>query len=146
MIKMYGNYNPYMPQNRYQGIEQPMIQQTPQIMPNMMAQRNYLNGKVVESIDVARNIDIPCDGSTNYYVVADNSAIVSKQIQLDGTSKIIVYKPVTEDSKDIPKYVTAEDLDKAIKDIDLSEIDDIKEKLSDIKDEIKELKKKKKDD
>lgn len=145
MYPNYNNFNPYMGQQRYQPIEQPI---QPQTMPQManMNQKPMLSGKIVESIDVARNIDIPCDGSTNYFVVADSSAIITKQIQLDGTSKTIIYKPVTEDSKDIPKYATIQDLENAIKGIDLSDIDDIKDKLSDLKEEIKELKKKKKDE
>lgn len=142
---MYNNYgyNPYMQQQRMQPMQPVQPVQTFQSLPEA---RPFLAGKQVESIEVAKNIDIPCDGSTNYFAVADNSAIVTKQIQLDGTSKIMIYRPVTEEQKDAPKYVTVEELDKAIKDIDLSDIDDIKEKLSDLKDEIKELKKKKKDD
>lgn len=144
---MYQNYqfNPYMGQQMYKPMEQPIQQQIVPQVPNL-GQRNYLNGKVVESIDVARTIDIPCDNSINYFVVADNSAIVTKQIQFDGTSKIMIYKPVNEEQKDLPKYVTIEDLDKAIKEIDLSDIEDLKDKIDNLKDEIKELKKKKKDE
>lgn len=80
-------------------------------------------------------IDIPLDGSTSYFPLADNSAIISKQLQQDGTSKIIRYEPVTlEDKKDDNKYVTENDV-KAI-------FDDLNSKgIKDIKDEIKTLKK-----
>ena len=52
-----------------------------------------LQGKIVDSIDVVKAIDIPLDGSTSYFALADGSAIVTKQLQRDGTSKTIVYKP-----------------------------------------------------
>lgn len=144
---MYNNYG-YNPYNNYR--QQP-IQNQQQMQPMQSFQplpeaRPVLNGKQVESIEVAKTIDIPCDGSINYFAVANGSAIVTKQIQLDGTSKTVIYKPLTEEQKDIPKYITVDDLNKAIKEIDLSDIDDLKEKFSDLKDEIKELKKKKKDE
>lgn len=134
---MYNNYgyNPY--QNRYMGVapmQQP-IQQPQQIIP---VQQNNLNGKIVESLEVVKAMDIPMDGSISYFPIADGSAIISKQLQMDGTSKTLIYKPATSKQEEI-KYITQEDLKKAINEIDLSEIDDIREELSEIK---KQLKKK----
>lgn len=139
---MYGNYqyNPYLGQQMYKPIETPI---QPQTMPQM-GQKPLLNGKQVESIEVVKAIDIPLDGTISYFPIADGSAIVSKQLQLDGTSKTIIYKPIEEGQ--IPKYATIEDINKAIKEIDLTDIDDLKDDLKDIRAELKELKKKKKDD
>lgn len=138
-------YNPY---GRY--IPQQPIQQMPTINENLTIQpvnNTYkLNGKIVDSIDVVKAIEYPLDGSTSYYPLADNSCIVTKQLQNDGTTKMTVYKPITEEQKDVPKYATMEDIKNSIEELDLSEIDDIKEDLKDIKKELKDLKKKKKDD
>jgi hypothetical protein len=136
---MYNPYNPYsnqffnpQSQNRYQPMEMSMTQQNP--VQTQINRSNGLSGKLVDSIDVVKAMDISLDGSINYFPLADNSAIVTKQLQTDGTSKIVVYKPVDNKTTEV-KYVTQEDVDKAIKKID----------LSDIKDDIKTLKKQVKD-
>lgn len=136
---MYNPYNPYsnqffnpQSQNRYQPMEMSMTQQNP--VQTQINRSNGLSGKLVDSIDVVKAMDISLDGSINYFPLTDNSAIVTKQLQTDGTCKIVVYKPVDNKTTDV-KYVTQEDVDKAIKKID----------LSDIKDDIKTLKKQVKD-
>lgn len=142
---MYNQYNPYI--NRFYGqqqanmpqpIEMPMQQQnTPQITLN---RQNILYGKQVDSLEVVKAIDIPLDGSISYFPLANGSAIVTKQLQQDGTSKITIYEPKTQ--KDDIKFATIEDIDKRIEKIDFSEIDDLKEDLSDLKKELKDIKNK----
>ena len=141
---MYGNQfnpfnNPYygqQPINRPQPVEMSIPQQN---IPTMQLNRqNGLLGKSVDNIEVVKAIDIPLDGSISYVPIADGSAIVTKQLQQDGTSRIIVYKPMQ--NKDMPKYVTVEELNKQLKDIDLDEVNDLKEELENIKREMKELK------
>lgn len=141
---MYGNQfnpfnNPYygqQPINRPQPVEMSIPQQN---IPTMALNRqNGLLGKSVDNIEVVKAIDIPLDGSISYFPIADGSAIVTKQLQQDGTSRIIVYKPMQ--NKDTPKYVTVEELNKQLKDIDLDEVNDLKEELENIKKEMKELK------
>ena len=141
---MYGNQfnpfnNPYygqQPINRPQPVEMSIPQQN---IPTMQLNRqNGLLGKSVDNIEVVKAIDIPLDGSISYFPIADGSAIVTKQLQQDGTSRIIVYKPMQ--NKDTPKYVTVEELNKQLKDIDLDEVNDLKEELENIKREMKELK------
>ena len=141
---MYGNQfnpfnNPYygqQPINRPQPVEMSIPQQN---SPTMQLNRqNGLLGKSVDNIEVVKAIDIPLDGSISYFPIADGSAIVTKQLQQDGTSRIIVYKPMQ--NKDTPKYVTIEELNKQLKDIDLNEVNDLKEELENIKREMKELK------
>lgn len=136
---MYNPYNPYnnqffnpQSQNRYQPMEMSMTQQNP--VQTQINRSNGLSGKLVDSIDVVKAMDISLDGSINYFPLTDNSAIVTKQLQTDGTCKIVVYKPVDNKTTEV-KYATQEDVDKAIKKID----------LSDIKDDIKTLKKQVKD-
>ena len=141
---MYGNqYNPFnnpyygqQPINRPQPVEMSITQQN---IPTMALNRqNGLLGKSVDNIEVVKAIDIPLDGSISYFPIADGSAIVTKQLQQDGTSRIIVYKPMQ--NKDTPKYVTIEDLEKKLENLDFEEVEDLKTELENIKKEMKELK------
>ena len=142
---MYNQYNPYI--NRFYGqqqanmpqpMEMPIQQQnTPQMALN---RQNILYGKQVDSLEVVKAIDIPLDGSISYFPLTNGSAIVTKQLQQDGTSKITIYEPKTQ--KDDIKFATIEDVDKRLEKLDFSEIDDLKEDLSDLKKELKDIKNK----
>lgn len=123
----YNPYGTYIPQRP---IQQPIEQPQQYIQQN---NKTGLNGKQVESIDVVKAMDIPLDG-ISYFPLFDGSAIITKQIQLDGTSKTVVYKPINEENKEQIKYLVADDLE------------DLKDEIKDIKSELKDLKKKKKDD
>lgn len=127
---MYNNYNPYFNQPRFQ---QPQSMQIPQgqIVEQPYQKPSLLQGKQVDSIDVVKATDVPFDGSISYFPLTDNSAIVTKQLQMDGTSKIVVFKPSVEQQKEPVRYLTIDDLE------------DIKEDVQDIRRELKELKKKK---
>ncbi len=106
---MYNNYgNPYYQPQRFQ----------PQYVPQMDVQgmKTGLLGKQVDSVDVVRATDVPFDGSISYFPLTDGSAIVTKQLQIDGTSKIVVFKPMVE-KNDVIKYVTQDDLDGALKNL-----------------------------
>lgn len=145
MFNNYG-YNPYYPQQqRFQGIEQPNQQQmmTTYQPPIQLTKPTTLLGKAVESIDVVKATDIPLDGSISYFPLTDGSAIVSKQLQNDGTSKIVVYKPAKEDKKETIQFATIEDIQEAINDLDLSDIQDLKDDIKEIKKQLKEMKTKK---
>jgi hypothetical protein len=144
MFNNYG-YNPYYPQQRFQNVDQPNQQPTMTTYqpPIQLTKPTTLLGKAVESIDVVKATDIPLDGSISYFPLTDGSAIVSKQLQNDGTSKITVYKPVKEDKKEAIQFATLDDLQEAIGEIDLSDIQDLKEEIKDIKKQLKELKPKK---
>lgn len=128
----YNPYGKYIPQ-------QPMQQPIQQELFNTVQTRSGLQGKQVESIDVVKAIDIPLDGSISYFPLADNTAILTKQLQTDGTSKINIYKLTQEKDISHPNYATFEDLDKKFKQIDLSDLED---DIKDLKNEIKKLKKK----
>ena len=144
---MYNNYgyNPYYQPQRFQNVEQ--LNQQPMMTtyqpPIQLTKPTTLLGKAVESIDVVKATDIPLDGSISYFPLTDGSAIVSKQLQNDGTSKIVVYKPTKEDKKEAIQFATLDDLQEAIGEIDLSDIQDLKEEIKDIKKQLKELKPKK---
>ncbi len=134
---MYNTYNPYL--NRYYGQQQPQPMEMPMQQQNVsQIVLNRLNGKQVESIDIVKNLEIPLDGSISYFPLVNGSAIATKQLMQDGTSKITIYEPKTQ--KEQIKYATIEDIDKKIENLDFSEIEDLKDELNDIKKEIKELK------
>ena len=91
---MYNTYNPYL--NRFYGqqqanLPQPMeLPQQTQNVPQMGLNRVFLNGKQVESIDIVKNLEIPLDGSISYFPLVNGTAIATKQLMQDGTSKITI--------------------------------------------------------
>lgn len=131
--------NPYYNNYNYQNMQQmPQVQQ-------MSAVQNYrgtqfLQGKTIDNIDVVKATDIPLDGSISYFPLADGTAIVTKQLQQDGTSKIIVYKPSKDD--DVPretKYITENDFKAQIKELNNKDIKDIKEELKTLKRQVEDI-------
>lgn len=138
---MYNQYNPYM--NRFYGqqqvnLPQPMdLPQQPQNVPQMGLNRAFLNGKQVDSIDTVKSMDIPLDGSISYFPIANGSAIVTKQLQQDGTSKITIYEPKQE--KQTIKYVTMDDLKEKIEDFNVleSQLEDLRKEIKEIKSKLK---------
>ena len=145
---MYGN--PYFVQQQ-QRFQQPIINQPTQPQPYIPTIQPINNptsllGKAVESMDVVKAMDIPFDGSISYFPLTDGSAIITKQLQTDGTSKMVVYKPVQEDKKDAIQFATLEDIQDAINDLDLSDIQDLRDDVKEIKKQLKEFKSKKSKD
>lgn len=140
--------NPYYNQNRFQPMGMPTAQINtnpyiqPMTQPITPTTNIGLQGKSVESLDVVRAMDIPLDGSISYFPLTDGSAIVSKQLQADGTSKTTIYRPISEEQVELPKYATLDDIKKEINNIDLSDIDDLKEEIRELKKQLKDLKKK----
>lgn len=141
---MYNTYNPYL--NRFYGqpqanTPQPMEMPTqPQNVSQIGLNRAFLNGKQVESIDIVKSLEIPLDGSISYFPLVNGTAIATKQLMQDGTSKITIYEPKTQ--KNDIKFATIEDIDKRLEKLDFSEIDDLKDDLEDLRKEIKEIKSK----
>lgn len=123
--------------NYQQPIYQPMYQ-----VPISQPTSSGLQGKIVDSIETAKNQDIQLDGSISYFALTDGTAIVSKQLQADGTSKTTIYRPINDENIELPKYATLDDIKKEINNIDLSDIDDLKEEIRELKKQLKDLKKK----
>lgn len=136
-------YNPYLNQyygtqamNRPQSMEMPM---QPQNVSQIGLNHAFLNGKQVDSIDVVKSMDIPLDGSISYFPIANGSAIVTKQLQQDGTSKITIFEPKQEKEM---KFATIEEVNKRFEKIDFGEIDDLKDEIEELKKELKDVKNK----
>jgi hypothetical protein len=132
---MYGQYykNPYaQPQQPMQYQPQPIYQ--PQTMG--------IQGKTVDSLEVVKAMDIPLDGSISYFPLVDGSAIVTKQLQQDGTSKTVVFRPADTVEPQI-KYVTPEELKESLSKLDNSkDIAELRENIAkiDISKDVDELK------
>lgn len=86
-----------------------------------------IQGRIVDNIDVVKATEISLDGSVSYFPIADGSAIVTKQLQTDGTSKLVVYKPVIAET---PKNITNEEFEKEISKL-REEIEKINKRLGD---------------
>ena len=147
--------NPYyQTMQRPQTMEQQYTQyvpQTQQPMSQSYRQPMGMQFKYIDSLDAAKVIDLPLDGSPIFLIVTDGSAIATKQLQQDGTSKTLVYKLDNEEKLETTtEYVTLEQLENAlesknnngdIKDIK-EEIKSIKRQIRDINEDLKENKKK----
>ena len=128
----YMQYQP-MPMQQQVPMQQPMQQQPAQSIVG-------LQGKSVDSIDVVKAMDINLDGSISYFPLTDGTAIVTKQLQMDGTSKVVIYEPVKAQSEqqEQPKYLTAEELNQQIKIIS-EDNNNLKAGMETIKGQIEEL-------
>lgn len=141
----YYGYTPQYGRNPY--IQQPSV--TPQYQPQAIdymgqIQNTYqkplaLQGKTVDNIEVVKATDIPLDGSISYFPLVDGSAIVTKQLQADGTSRMVVYKPVEiepkiTENKEI--YVTEKQLEEKLSTFNNEEI---KQEIEKLKKQIKDL-------
>lgn len=150
------NYNPYyqMPinQQRFQPQMDNQYQQfnaqPQQIQQPQYRQQNIgLQGKSVDSVDVVKAMDIPLDGSISYFPLTDGTAIISKQLQIDGTSKTIIYKPIEDETNEKNKIenVIPKELSDEMKNISKSNsilknnIEDIKDQINDLSDNLDKM-------
>jgi len=124
---MPAGYNPYIQQRQQEQYQ------------TMQYQRQTgLQGRIVDNIDVVKSIEIPLDGSTSYFALADGTAIVTKQLQQDGKSKTVVYVPASEEQPE-SKYITERDLKTQFGEFNPKDIKDIKEEIKSLKKRIREL-------
>lgn len=74
-----------------------------------------LKGRPVSSIDEVKAASVDFDGSIFYFPDLANNRIYSKQINLDGTSTILMYE-LKEIPKDIPtsQFITREEFETVI--------------------------------
>lgn len=137
----------YNTQAFYGQLPQTNIQQPIQAVPTYTPQPTTqivqgLQGKLVDSIDVVKGAEIPLDGSVSYFALTDGTAIVTKQLQADGSSKTVIYKPTENPIEDIkqPIYITSEELEAKMKDFSTKEVKNIKDELKSLKREIRDIK------
>lgn len=120
------NFNYLTPQiNRLNQMEQQYPQYANNISNMNMVNANMsamvLQGKVVDSLEVVKAMDVPLDGSITYFPKADGTIIYTKQLQKDGTSKINAYEIKRENSENQISIgmgsVSKEDIEKIYADI-----------------------------
>ena len=149
-------FNPYMPQfggyvpqfnNRMQQPEQqypqytqptqPTYPQNPQTYPQASL---GLQGKLIDNAEVVKVTEIPMDGSISYFPLADGSAILTKQLQVDGTSKVVIYKPSVESEKTVetPQYVTEDKVLELIKK-EPENVKELKEEMKNLKRQLRDM-------
>lgn len=93
--------NPYQQrmdflQNYQQSLQQPIQQQIPQANQQM----NVI-GKIVDSVDAVKAMDIPMDGAMYYFPKADGTEVYGKRwIVNEGRTRILSFKPVLETEPD----------------------------------------------
>lgn len=137
----YGKSSYYMQQPNVTPQYQPQSPDYMSQMQNAYQKPLGLQGKTVDNIEVVKATDIPLDGSISYFPLVDGSSIVTKQLMQDGTSRMIVYKPVetdpkanTTENKEI--YVTEEQLEEKLKTFNNEEL---KQEIEKLKKQIKDL-------
>ena len=145
----FNNYQPMQYGNQFYQPQQMQQQLQQRIQPEQFMNINKpvsLQGKVVDNVDVVKATDIPLDGSVSYFPLTDGTAIVTKQLQQDGTSKIIVYKPSEDKNVDnVTAFITSNELEdrlSKIKPIDYKEdIKKLNRQIEDLADEIEKINK-----
>lgn len=132
-VPKYNMYQPYFSQNAQ------MQQPIPNFQQPQVQQQIGLQGKLVDSIDMVKSAEFSYDGSISYFPLTDGSAIVTKQLQADGTSKTTIYKPVENTEEKKATYITDEQLKEELKNVNGKEIKNINEEIKSIKREIRHI-------
>lgn len=103
-------YNPMAPyQDRLAQLQAQYNQQPPYNQMTQQAQTVGLNGEIVDSLDVVKAKNVDMSGNVTYYPKSDMSEIYTKQLQMDGTSRIVTYRavqPEKEAKKERPQTAT----------------------------------------
>ena len=125
------NQNPYF--NPYFNTQPQPVQPTP------MRYNSGLQGKSIDNLEVVKAMDIPLDGSISYFPLVDGTAIVTKQLQQDGTSKITIFKPIEAEEATSVKYATIEDIENRINNIKIPDMKPLQDEIKTLKKQIRIL-------
>ena len=110
--QQYGQINPYPDRLAQLQSQQQQFNQS-QYGQQMPVQPIGLSGEVVDSIDVVKAKNVDMSGNVTYYPKSDMSEIYTKQLQMDGTSRIVTYRavqPEQNNQQGAQQYVTAQNL------------------------------------
>lgn len=132
--QQYGQINPY-PDRLAQLQSQQQQYNQPQYNPQIPTQTIGLNGELVDSIDVVKAKNVDMSGNVTFYPKADLSEIYTKQLQMDGTSKITIYRavqPETSEQKEKKSDVDVAGMFGQLKTDLLQEISDLKDMVNQI--------------
>ena len=95
-------YNPLTPYQDRLNQMQNQFAQPQQFNSVPQPQTPVLNGEVVDGIDVVKAKNVDMSGNVTFYPKADLSEIYTKQLQSDGTSRIITYRAVQPEKMQEP--------------------------------------------
>lgn len=91
MFNQMPQYNPYADRIAQLQAQQQQLQASQNMAPL---------GKVIESIDVLKTLEVPMDGQQYYFPKADGSEVYTKQWLPNGTTRILTFKPSLEEGVD----------------------------------------------
>ena len=91
LAQLQNQYNQTMPYN------QPVVQQPQQL--------SALNGQMVGSLDEVKGKDVDLSGNPTWYPKVDGTEVYRKQLQPDGTSKILTYTLSQEGMQEQSKQI-----------------------------------------
>lgn len=125
--------NPYAERmNFLQGYQQSLQQPMSPTSISGTSQQSII-GKIVDSLDAVKAIDIPMDGNIYYFPKADGSEIFGKQWQANCTTRILTYKPCLDaepnnslSEQEKLKFALSDDVTDGI----MKRFDDFENKLS----------------
>lgn len=111
----YGYQQPmmnYQPMDRLQQLQQNYQNTIPQYQQPQIAQQPMmgLNGEIVDSIDVVKAKNVDMSGAVVYYPKADLTEIFTKQLQPDGTSRILTYRISQDVTKEPVQQPMSQDI------------------------------------
>ena len=117
-------------QNYQQSLQQPLP-------PTQMSGANQMSalGKMVDSIDVVKATDIPMDGNAYYFPKAAGTEVYCKQWLQNGTTRILTFKPVLEDSPNNASSDTEKlkiSLSDEVTDVFMKRFDELEKRIDDL--------------
>ena len=126
MFNQVQQYNPYADRLAQLQAQQQQLQ---------ASQNMATLGKVVESMDVLKTLEVPMDGQQYYFPKADGTEIYVKQWLPNGTTRILTFKPVLDNGVDEntleEEKLNVEQFNKVVEGI-LNEIQTINSKIDKI--------------
>lgn len=132
-VPQYGTYQ-YNPMANIQ-----RFQQQEQMLPTQMSGTSQQNvmGKIVDSIEAVKAVDIPMDGNIYYFPKADGTEIYGKQWQPNCTTRILTYKPCLDNnSNDLSSNDKKSkfDLSDESTELFMNKFDELSEKIGQLED------------
>lgn len=98
----------------YNNYYQPTSAQVPNYQTQLRTPQLSLKGRPVSSIEEARTSSIDFDGSVFYFPDLANKRIYTKQINMDGTSTLLMYELREIPKEPQPSFVTREEFESTI--------------------------------
>ena len=97
---------PTMPyQDRFSQLQNQYNQSLPYGQPMTQQQTVMLNGQMVGSLDEVKAKDVDLSGNPTWYPKVDGTEVYRKQLQPDGTSKILTYTLSQDGVQEQPKQM-----------------------------------------